>query len=178
MLLVSIQSRELEPRQGVFEVPPDPFNGAQLRAVGGQEHQAHVLREGEPLSRMGPTIVQQQEIQAVGESLREAIDEELEHLGVQIGQLQEEAVPRRRLDGAVDIEPLEDRLHAPDRLHATRRKAPSPDREEAEATFVLAKHPHGARVRGGNRALEVFVTAGLEARNGLWVFLCDWAVPL
>jgi hypothetical protein len=101
IVLLPIQSRALEPCQGVFEIPPDPFNGAQLRAVRGQEQQAHVLREGEPLSRMGPTVVQQQKIQAVREGLREVIEDELEHLGVQTGQLQEEAIPiSRPTDGS------------------------------------------------------------------------------
>lgn len=162
MSLLRIQRREWAPSQRVFEIPPDPFNGAQLRAVGGQEHQAHVGREGKALSRMGPTIIQQQELQTVWERLREGIDEELAHLGVQIGQLQEEAFPHRRLDGPIDIEPLEDMLHAPDGRHAARREASSPDHEEAEATFVLAKHPDGTRVRGGNSSLAGFVTAGLE----------------
>jgi hypothetical protein len=178
MVVLPSQSRELEPGQGAFEIPPDPFNGAQLRAVGGQAHQAHVLRAGEPLSRMGPPVVQRQAMQAVREGLREAIDEELEHLGVPRGQRQEEAVPRRRLDGAIDIAPLEDVLHAPDGRHAARREAPSADGQSAEATFVLAKHPHGARIRGGNGPLEVFVTAGLEERKSLWSFLCDWDGPL
>jgi len=36
MSLLRIQRREWAPSQRVFEIPPDPFNGAQLRAVGGK----------------------------------------------------------------------------------------------------------------------------------------------
>lgn len=95
IVLLHIQIWEVEPGQGVFQVTPDALNRVQLGAIGWQEHEAHVRRQGEPLRRVGATVVQQSEIQAVREGLREAIDEELEHLGVQIGQLQEEAVPRR-----------------------------------------------------------------------------------
>ena len=92
------------------------------------------------------------------EGLGEESDGAWAHLGVQCGLRQGEAVPRRRLDRAINGEPLADLWHASDRLHAARWEAPSPNREEAEATFVLAKDPNGARVGGGNRPLEVLVT--------------------
>ena len=119
---------------------------------------------------MGPTVVQEQEIQAIREGLCEGIDEELKHLGVQIGQLQEEPVTRGGLHRAIDIEPLEDMLDCPNRLHATRGEAPPADGQEAEAAFVLAKDPDGAGVRGGNRPLELFLTGGLEGWDGLRLF--------
>jgi hypothetical protein len=59
---------------------------------------------------MCSTIVQQEDIQAVGKGLREGLDEELEHLGVQIGQLQKEPVSCGWFHGAIDIEPLEGML--------------------------------------------------------------------
>ena len=38
LALLCLEIGELEPRQRIFEIPPDPFNWIQLRAVGGQEH--------------------------------------------------------------------------------------------------------------------------------------------
>jgi hypothetical protein len=70
-----VQIRAVEPRQRVFEVAPDPFKGIQLGTVGWQEHEAYVGWKGEPLGRMGPAVVQEQEIQAVREGLGEGIDE-------------------------------------------------------------------------------------------------------
>jgi hypothetical protein len=137
----------------------------QLRAVGAQEYQVHLLLEGEPLSRRRATIVQQQEIQAVRKDLHEQGDEAWEALGGQIRQFQEEPVSWGR-HRTVDIKPVEDKSYWPDGLHAARGEAPALDRQEAEATFVLAKHPDGAGVRGGDRPLEVFLTGGLEGRNG------------
>jgi hypothetical protein len=58
----------------------------------------------------------------LSESLCEGVDKELEALGIQIRQFQEEPIARRRLDGAIDIEPLEDVLDYPDGLHPTRRQ--------------------------------------------------------
>jgi hypothetical protein len=82
VILMGIEIGEWLPGHLVLQVTPDPRNGVQFRAIGRQEHQAHVRREEEPLGRMGPTVVPQEEIQAVGEGLREGVDEELEHLGV------------------------------------------------------------------------------------------------
>jgi hypothetical protein len=178
IVLLGLQRREVKPGERVFEVSPDPLNRVQLRTIGRQEHEAHVGREGEPLGGVGPAVVQEQEIQAVREDLGEGIQEELEALRVEIRQLQEEPIARGRLDRPIDIEPLEDMLDAPDGLHAARGEAPAADRQEAEATFVLAKDPNGPAIGGGDRPLEVFVTGGLEGGNGLGVFLCVWAGPL
>ena len=71
IVLLHVQRGKVEPRQRVFEVAPDPLNRVQLRTIGRQEHQAHVFRQGQPLGGMRPTVVQQQEIQAIGKGLRE-----------------------------------------------------------------------------------------------------------
>jgi hypothetical protein len=42
-----------------------------------------------------------------------------------IGELQEEPLACRRLHGAIDIEPLEDVLDRPHRLHAASGEAPA-----------------------------------------------------
>ena len=110
VILLGIEIGELLPGHLILQVTPDPLNGVQCRAIGRQEHQAHVRREDEPLGRMGPAVVQQEDIQGIGEDLREGVDEELEHLGVQIGQLQKEPLTCGGLHSAIDVEPLEDTL--------------------------------------------------------------------
>lgn len=57
VVLLPLQSGKLAPRQRIFQVAPDPFNGVQLWAIGRPAHEVHVGREGEPLGRMGPTVV-------------------------------------------------------------------------------------------------------------------------
>ena len=84
--LLHIQRGKVQPRQRVLEVSPDPLNRVQLRTIGRQEPQAHVFRPGEPLGGMGPAVVQQQEIQASRNGLREPIDEALEMVRMQLGQ--------------------------------------------------------------------------------------------
>jgi hypothetical protein len=79
------------------------------------------------LGGMRPTVVQEQQVQALGEGLRKGLDEELEALGVQIRQLQEKALARGRLDRTIDIEPLEDMLDRANGLYTTRGEAPAPD---------------------------------------------------
>jgi hypothetical protein len=116
MVLWHIQSRELEPGQR---------NGMQLGAAGRQAHEAHVCRDGEPLGRVGTTIVQQQEIETVRERLREQVDKHVEVLGVQRRPLQEGALARGGRDSAIDMAALEDMLDRPDGLHPTGGQAPA-----------------------------------------------------
>jgi hypothetical protein len=46
--------------------------------------------------------------------------------------------------------------------NAARGEAPTADGQSAEAAFILAKHPDGAGIRGGNRPLDVRMTSSLE----------------
>ena len=178
VVLLGIQSRKVEPRERVFEVAPDAFNGAQLGTVRGQEHQAHVRGENEPLGGMRATVVQEQEIQAVREGLRKGVEEELKAISIQIRQLEEEALARGRLDRPIDVEPLKDVLPRADGLYPPGREAAATDRESAEAAFVLAEHPDGASIHGWDAPLQAAITARLERWNRLRVFLCGLAAPL
>jgi hypothetical protein len=168
----------LEPRERVFEVAPDPLNGVQLGTIGRQEDQAHVGREGEPLGCMRAAIVQQPEIQAVGEGRCEGVDEQLKALGVQIGQFQEEPFTGGGLHGAIDIEPLKDVLDGANGLDALGRETPAADGQEAEAAFVLAKDPDGMQIVRRDSLLEVCLAGRLEGWNRLRLFLCDWGAAL
>jgi hypothetical protein len=76
----------------------------------------HVVRQGEPLGCMGPPIVQQEDVEAVSEGLGEGIDEELEHVRIEIWQFQEKAFARRRFHGAIDVKPFADVLERWDGL--------------------------------------------------------------
>jgi hypothetical protein len=176
VVLLCLQSRKLEPRERVFEVAPDAFNGAQLGTVWGQEHQADVRGGAELLGCMRATVVQEQEIQAVGEGLREGVDEELKAVSVQIRQLEEEARARGRLDRAIDVEPLKDMLHRADGLYPPGGETAAADSQQAEAAFVLTKDPDGAVVLQGDETLELLMTGRLKRLQRLRVFLCGSAV--
>ncbi len=138
----------------------------------------HVVRQGEPLGGMRSTVVQEQEIQAVSEGLGEGIDEELEHVRIEVWQFQKEVLAGGRCHGTVHIPPLKDVLNRANRLHPTRGEAPPTDGQEAEAAFVLTEHADGASVRGRDRLLELGLTGGLEGGDGLRLFLCDWGAAL
>jgi hypothetical protein len=129
VVLLHIQGGKLEPCEPIFQIAPDALYGVQLGAIRRQEDQAHVGGEREPLGGMRAAIVQEQEVEAVRKGRREGIDKELEACGVQIGQFEKEPVTGRRLHRAIDVEPFEDMLHAPDGLHAIGREAPPADGE-------------------------------------------------
>jgi hypothetical protein len=99
----------------------------------------------------------------------------VEALGVEIRQFEEEALARRQRDSPINIEPFTDVRHRADRLHATGRGAPSADREQAKAAFVLAEYAQRACIHGRHDALELLTTGRLERLDRLRVFLCDWA---
>ena len=65
---------------------------------------------------MGAIVIQQEEIDAIRKRPRDSVDEELEHLGIQIGLVQETPLARGRGRGAVDVEPYNGVLDQPDRL--------------------------------------------------------------
>jgi hypothetical protein len=178
VVLLRLQAGRVEPRHILLEVAPDPFNGVERGAIGWQEHEVHVVRQGEPWGPMGPPIVQQEDIQAVSEGLGEGIDEELEHVRIQIWQFQEEALARRRLHSAIDAGPCEDMRHRANRLDATRSETPRADGQEAETAFILAKDPDGAGVRSGDRPLKLCLTGGLEHGDGLRRCLWSWGAAL
>ena len=177
-VLLPVQCGKLEPRECVFQVAPDPLDRVQLGTVWRHEDQAHVGWERKPLGRMRATMVQPQEIAAVREGRREGIEEELEAFRVQIGPCEEEPVACRRLHRAIDVEPFEDRLPAPDGLHTARREAPTANGQSAEAAFVLAEDPHRRSMGGRDDRLEACYAGGLERWNGLRVLLCDAVGPL
>jgi hypothetical protein len=74
---------------------------------------------------MRPTGIQEEDVEAVGEGLGEGVDEELETLGVEIWQFEEEPRSRRGRHSTIDVEPLENVLDRPHGLDTARRKASS-----------------------------------------------------
>jgi hypothetical protein len=178
LILLGLELGEWPPGHGVFQVAPDPLDRVQLGAIRGQEEQTDVFREGELGGGVRPTVVQHEAIEAVGEGVREGIDEELEHLGVQIRQLEEEPGTRRRLHGAIDIVPLEDLLDRSHRLHPTRGEALAADREEAKAAVVLAEQAYRPGIRRRDDRLQALPTSRLERGNRLRGFWCDCVGPL
>jgi hypothetical protein len=122
---------------------------------------------------MGPAVIQEQDIEAVGERLREGVDEELERVGVQIGQFQEKPVACGRGDGTVDGEPFESVLDQPHGLDPRGGQSAAAHGQEAHPTFILAEHAHWTSILRRDDLLQALPTARLKDRNGVRVFLCD-----
>jgi hypothetical protein len=84
IILLGIEKSKLPPGQVVLQVVPHPFDRVHLGAIGGQEEQTDILREGKLGRGVRPTVVQQENVEAVRKGLGKGIEEELEHLSVQI----------------------------------------------------------------------------------------------
>jgi hypothetical protein len=178
VVLLRLPIGALEPCQGVFAVAPHACTGVELWAIRWQDHEGHVVRQGEPSGRLGPAMVHAQDMQTVSEGLGEGIAGELEPGRLEIRPFQEEALAGRRLHGAVDVEPCEDLRDGATRPHAPRGEAPPADGQEADPAFVWATDPDGAGVRGGKRPLELFLTGGLERGDGLRLLWCGSGAAL
>ena len=174
VILLGREIGELWPGPIVLQVAPDPLTRVQLRTIRRQATPPDVLRQGEPRGRRCATLVQQEEIQAIGPGWREGSDEALEQLDVQIGPLQKEPVSCGGVHGALDLEALADLVDGANRLPPGGGQAPPADRQQAEAAFVLAEDPNGARSGGRDDLLETCSPGSLERCNGLRIFLCGW----
>lgn len=127
----------------------------QLWTTDWQEHEAYVGGKGESLGRMGPAVIQEQEIQAVCEVLCEKMHEHPEAVGIQMRPFQEEPRADCGFHSTIDTDPRENVPYHSDGLHAKGCEAPPADGESAAAAFVLAAHPDRTSVRNGNRPLAM-----------------------
>jgi hypothetical protein len=84
---------------------------------GGPAEQAHVGWDGEPLGRVRPAVVQEQDVQAVGDGLGTRVNAELEALGIAVRPFQEAPLPRRGGHRAIDRQPRQEVWHGPNGLH-------------------------------------------------------------
>jgi hypothetical protein len=132
--------------------------------------------EGEPLGCRRATVIQKEEVQAVGNGLGEGIDEELDALGVAIRSFEEKPCARGRGHSTIDIAPGKDVRHCVDGLHPAIHAASATHRQQAKAAFALAEYPHGARMHGRDEMLQPLAAGRLALPDRLRVLWCDWAV--
>jgi hypothetical protein len=168
----------VQPREVVFQVAPQALDRVQLWTLWWQPGVPHIVRPLKPLGGMCAAVISEQDVEAVGKCVGERIDEDLEGVGIQVRELQEETRPRRGLHGAIDVEPFEDVLDCADGLHPTSGKAPAADRQQAEAALILTEHAHRPGVVRRNDAFQPLLTRRLKCLEGVRVFGCDWAVAL
>ena len=169
-VLLGLQVRELLPGEVVFQVTPDPLNRIQLWTVGRQPHAPHMLRPAKALGGVRAAVIQEQDVQAVGECLAEGVKKELKGICVQIRELQKETFASCGSHSPIDVEPLEDVLDQANRLDAACGQPSSAYGQQANAALVLAKHPHRAGVLGWNEILQLLLTGRLKLRYSVRVF--------
>ncbi len=175
ILLLCIAVGEQLPSQIVLQVAPDPLHRVQLRTIGWEPQRADILWPLDAVGGVRPAVIQEQDVEAVRKCLGECVHKDLEGVGIQIRQFQKEALARSRGYSAVDVEPLAGVLDQPYWLDATGREPAAAYGQQAKATFVLTEYPDRAGVVRRDDLLQLLPTRSLKSRNGLGVFLCDWA---
>jgi hypothetical protein len=124
----------------------------------------------EPLGRIGAPVIQDQSVQAAGVRVGECLEKDLEHLGLEVGEFETDALAGGRRDRGIDIKPFEDVLDRPDGLDPARGEAAAHGRQ-AQATFVLSEPAQRLGRLRRDDALELLQTGHLNLRDGLRVCL-------
>jgi hypothetical protein len=118
---------------------------------------------------MGATVIQAPEVETVGAGVGEGLHQQLEHLGLQRGECQEEALAGGWGDGAIDREPFDKVLDGPQRLDPTGREPTPASGQSSQPAFVLADDAHGAGLRWWHDALSPLLTRHRKLPPGLRV---------
>jgi hypothetical protein len=130
-------------------------------------------REAERPCFVKRPIIEQEELEAGRLGGGKMIEEQWKALGIEGGQFQKEALPRERLDRAVQVEALEMIGRERERLDATGGDPAARDRQEPTAPFVLHPQPPlpvALLLRTGYARLELGVKRGLELNPFLGLF--------
>jgi hypothetical protein len=174
-ILLRIELGELLPGSVVLQSAPDPLDRVQLRPVRREPDISHIFWPPNPWGGVRAAVIQEENIEAVGECLGEGIHKELKALGIQIRQFEKKALTCGGGDRAVDIEPFKDMVDWPHGLDTPDGHPPSAHRQQAKAAFVLTEHPHREAVLWRDDALEPLLAGRLELLPRVRVFLCGWA---
>jgi hypothetical protein len=160
-------------RQPVFPIAPEAFDGVEFGRVGRKEQQSEIGREAERPCFVERPIIEQEEREAGRVGGGKMIEEQLKALRIEGGQFQKEALPRERLDRAVQVEALEMIGRRQERVDTTGGDPAAQDGQEPTATFVLHPQPPlpiALLLRTGYARLELGVERGLELNHLLGLF--------
>ena len=91
----------------IFEIAPEAFDRIQLRGIGREEEKADIGRQAQSVGLVKGPIIEDEEMEVGGRSGSQLLQEELKEGAGQCGQLQKEALARRRFHGPIQIETLE-----------------------------------------------------------------------
>jgi hypothetical protein len=123
--------------QFIFEMPPQPLDGIELGAGGRLKDESEVFGDFERLSAMEGSLIQEHDIKCVRECLSKFVNKGLETGGVEMRDVEKEALSRLGLDGTIEIKISVFLLKGGDGLNAFGRNDAAQNRHEPESAFVL-----------------------------------------
>ena len=77
-------------RESIFDVAPEPLNRLKFRGIGREEDRHDVIGQFKRFGFVERAVVEQEDIEGVGEGFGELIDENLKGSGIEVGQLQKQ----------------------------------------------------------------------------------------
>ena len=112
----------------------------QLGGLGWEAEEADIGGQAQGAGLVKGPIIEDEEMEVVRRGGGHLLQEELEE-GVERGQLQKEALTRRRFHGSIQIETLDPRGGRDHGLQAPSGDPATQDRQQATPTFVLSLDP-------------------------------------
>jgi hypothetical protein len=141
-----IEIGAVQPSEVVLQLAPQAVDRVELWTIGRKPAIPRIYWPLKPLGGMCAAVIQEQDVEAVGKRVRERVDKDWEGLGIERGQLQNEAFAGGRGYSPIDVALLEGVLDEVHRLDAMRGEPASTYRAQAEAALVLAKDAYRARI--------------------------------
>lgn len=135
--------------QVAFEPLPEPLDWIQFGAIRRQVHQHDICGRGHGARDMGRSIVQHEDMEALGIVCAKALQEHLEAGGIEGRQLQPKSGSAGRLDGGVEPVVLIDWGRNPDGLGPARADPASDGQVKTDAGFILTPQSHRRGRIGG-----------------------------
>jgi hypothetical protein len=125
----------------VLEVLPESLDGIELRAMGRLKEQHDIFGKLKPLSGMKAPVIQLEHMELMGIVLGHLLEVELKAGAVTMGKLQQKALSRHRLHGAIEVKRFKASLHRPHGFSAGQCGPPARNSLQTKAALVQAPIP-------------------------------------
>jgi hypothetical protein len=123
----------------IFHLAPEAVDRMEFRTIRGHQQTHPMVWEDERCGRMAAPLIHQHDLQRVVRAACTFLENDWTSGGVQRWELQQKARTRWGCDRPIHGEVLETLLHCSHRLNATPRHTSTLDRQQANATGLLAK---------------------------------------
>ena len=125
----------------IFEVAPEAFHRIELWRIGWEEEQPDLNRQAQPLSFVKGSMVEPEEVEALGSHGGEVVEEELKELSLESRQFEQEALAGQGFNRSLQVEALKAKGGGPQGRYPAGGEVVAGKGQHPTATFVLRPQP-------------------------------------